>query len=1807
MANNYIDPTEKGIEGLKGINRLGYDPTTSGGLPLSNEEAALLGTLNKKFSDYDDSSLYYNPQAVPDMGWGDSVYDDNAYIGNLDYDVIQNRRADLQGAGVQLLNGILKGVATAGTTIADSIVGLPVGIIKAFAQGDVSKLWDNEVTQGTKALSDQLEKSLPNYRSVEEEEAPFWENLDTANFWGDTIIKNAGFMLGAYYGGLPAAKIGQVLTLGAVKSAKFFNATQKAIENTVKAGNYITKGLHAGTSAVVEGSIEAKNNSADWYNLQKAKTDDYYAQALEELDSTYLKGTPEYEEAFQGIAQAYNNSLQELDQKRKQMGNMDLFLNIPILTMSNIIQFAKILGGGFTTGVKGGLNIKGTLGNFRTSLGKHSYLKSGIKNALAEGTEEMSQKIASDFSGNLRGAEYTNYAIDEFRNAKVDVNASKESTDAVTSLGNAVYNNLTDVKSWEEFFVGALFGAVGMPQFGIKDNGKFGFKGMGGGIWNEYKENAEKLKQEQELVDYLNTRGAKELKETWHGLVRNKYYEDQKQKAIANKDEKAYHDANQKQAISDVIMFGKAGKLELLEAQLDDLGKSAENDKFIDDLLEETKVTVTVDQQKQEIDQQIQQIQEEELQDQFVLQTLLSKKESLEKRIKKQEELLNAETNPDRKNLLERELESINQEYQNFNEEYKRASLSISNNTSMRENSIEELERSKEYLEEYTFGPFMQGDTPMSKKDIRDKVKSKIKETKALIDIYKQNSEELQKDFQGKLTREQEETLIFLKLQQEGNKKRIIDIIKSLDNVRDNIIPGLKNNLREAEEALNEAKNQGKSEEEIKKLEESYQNIQFTLNTFNSLFYDYDESSGGKKAEELDTIKLEFIGFTEILSTLLAQFKTKEGYTIFGRPANEILEGLQKKSKDIEELIKETNLYEKKYTEYKKNPQNINQDRDSIEQEKAEAKRKGDLDELKDALHNGNRKEKAEFADEYDGTHEGEPEVEEGLTQEESQHLSQARFDNAVTKNLLNKATDLLLSNTPSQEVLKILDTIIKDIVCADIALNRTEIENLLSTKGQELLNEFTKNPDSFKEGETLDSLAQKILDFFGNLDLNKEQNEMREFFAKEAKSEAERIKKEEKESKDLAERMSTAPEEDSAEPSRNPKDGPEDDAALEPPKGVVTSATGLTTDKETSTATAYSDKKSAKEINFESPKGQSFMGKRIKGLKPFFSFYYQHKGPMITYIEALEQDLEQSAKDSSRGLQLLFKIADQFFDQLKKKTDDNKDFINRDELLTEARDPKNTNLEKLLQKSAYYNHIGFLHNIYIKLGIQDNVKHLKAKDKLIIRAYEYDNRYGIIPIIYKVETDPNTNKVIEIPVGIAITELQLNTESKFDKNKLLKDAYPEAAKIVEFLENNKEGYLETKVNEVYGGTMALSEDEVSVSKLYENNGTPKLGIITSTTSSNEESQFEGNSAAKENTLSVSNAKQGQVYVLVESPFGNFIPALAVPRSLSNILKNSKDPLCKELIKRITDIFKTSKDPAELKERLKDYIYLPGLKIEYDSNTKQYKFIYSKKLTFNNTDKVSKVVNLNIDEINESKVESFLNELLKNTEYKDTLTININVNKIDFNNSSHKDYIDFISQFLSVNLSSTTTINDWYSFNTPKEIKGTVNNNTPAIPNNSNPNNPVSTDPDGGNVDYTGNVTNNNGNTVNDNKEVKEQQDKALNNADSNRVIINENPLSKNFNLPDVSQQFGQTNTTSDSSTADNDNASNDDIDDDDLGEIEDDEYHSGIYRKVTKGSILSNYFERQKNKVLNMKPQSSSQVPKNLNNIEKENFNSCQ
>lgn len=1776
MANNYIDPTKKGTQGLKGINQLGYDPTTSG-LPLSNEEAALLGNLNKKFSDYDDSSLYYNPQVQPDSNWGDSVYDDNIYIGNLDQDVIQNRRADLQGAGVQLLNGVLKGVSTAATTIIDGVVGLPLGIIEAIGQGDVSKIWDNEITQATKGVSDAMEQIAPNYRSVEEEEAPFWENLDTPNFWGDTVIKNFGFLIGAYYGGLPYAKLGQLLTVGGVKTAQFFNASAKAIQNAAKVGNYATKGIHAGASAVVEGSIEAKNNSQDWYNLQKAKTDDYYAQALDELDSTYLKGTPEYDNAYQQIAQAYNYSLQELDQKKKEMGNMDLALNIPILTMSNIIQFAKILGGGFTTGVKGGLNIKGTLGNFRTSVGKHSYLKSGIKNALAEGTEEMTQKIASDFSGNLKGAEYTNYAIDEFRNAKVDVKASKESEDAVTSLGNAIYDNVTSAKSWEEFFVGALFGLVGMPQFGVKDNGKFGFKGMGGGIWNDYKENAEKLKEEQELVDYLNTRGAKELKETWHGLVRNKYYEDQKQEAIANRDEKAYHDANQKQAISDVIMFGKAGKLELLEAQLDDLDKSADNEEFIAKLIEKTKQTKTVDQQKAEIDKENEQIQDENFQESLAL-SLLEKK--VNKAQKKHEELVNslsASASEEEKSTHARKVEQSQKELDNLQREFEQAQINYNKSYSYREQLIEKNNAKKEALEEYTFGPFMEGDNPMSYEQARKKIHAKTKEVKDIIKDYRKISEEIQLASQGKFSRDQIETLTFLKTQESGNKRRIISLLESLGNIKDLVLTTLSDTIVSAQQELDKAKSENKSEEELKKIEDKVKGYQYIDELFKDILI-----NGPIDPDKLNTLYLENSGFASLLNTLIQSYEGSKDSIILGVTSETMMNRMKQKANDIKQLIEETNLYNKKFAEYLNKPEQIVEEAVQNSKKKEEALRTQETNKVEELLSSPDRAVRARAVSEIKSKQNNEvEEILNKLGDKSKEAYREAEKDLETIEKLYESASKFLGEEAATDES-QALRGIIGEYVFANGKITLEEAQKRSVQNGNADLVDLLLNRTS-QEEDTL----KKLKEFFNRPQLYEETvDKIQRGNAALDRAEAAKSREEEVKSKRVLET--------STEPSPNDNSsvsGKLPEPPVEPDKKDTDAPTSTLGEKEETPATTTT--KNNLNNNFDTNSNTNFSIRNqvsyrntYGGLRSWVSLYYYRSNNAIPFLEYIplyiKQALENETKDGKEDSQLYsIVLAPVDGTYAKEQGISDNENLSKKDIIKASREELFKGKKELVtyKQQAAYKHLEFLTELLNKAKAFDVLQNnqLNANDKIVIELYKGNDprAYGRVPLIYKVNTD-GTKQLI----GVALTEFQSHTLSNTK-------SYASSLNILEFFKENPDGQMTTQVEYIMGGILSLTNKNQTVAEVFQDD-TPKLGIVKDVTST--DSSFQSNVFA--DILRPNDEQQGQCYMLVKTSASNYVPALVSPMSLVDALKDS------EFLTELTKAFNSDKtNLQEYLQRLKNYFYLPGLKISYQNEVLSLTF--SKKLHFTNgeTTAIHRQLSFKEGEVSEDTIKRFFLNALKECDYENTLSINVNIN-----NLNNDDYVKFISKYLYVNVASPHTINDWFTYKAPSGIKTPNSKNSNTLNSDSNtPNTPVQIN-DNTTVDpNTGTVSRDDDTTINDDKEAQENQNKAQNNTSGVVIQTQDEYIEAERNL------FANSNTLINDNSTDTSNDSTDDSNDAFDDTEDDDSYHSGVYREVTKGSMLDKYFTQQREKVATISPKSESNVPKNLNSTETENFNSCQ
>ena len=152
------DPRQAGTSGLTGLN------TKKG----KNRYAEMMGiptTVEEyKISSSGQGESYAQPIFVEDYGRRSvdkKITDPNKLVN------LSDERGRMQSSFSQISNGTVKGVVLTGTTIGNTLGTFFVGIPEAIAEGDFSKLYDNEVTRAMKAVTDWSEDVLPNFYTDE--------------------------------------------------------------------------------------------------------------------------------------------------------------------------------------------------------------------------------------------------------------------------------------------------------------------------------------------------------------------------------------------------------------------------------------------------------------------------------------------------------------------------------------------------------------------------------------------------------------------------------------------------------------------------------------------------------------------------------------------------------------------------------------------------------------------------------------------------------------------------------------------------------------------------------------------------------------------------------------------------------------------------------------------------------------------------------------------------------------------------------------------------------------------------------------------------------------------------------------------------------------------------------------------------------------------------------------------------------------------------------------------------------------------------------------------------------------------------------------------------------------------------------------------------------------------------------------------------------------------------------------------------------------------------------------------------------
>jgi hypothetical protein len=436
----------------------------------------------------------------------------------------------------------LNGSAQFGARTASSFLGTVGGFLTGATQflgagalrGGEFKASDftmDYFSQGLDSFDKFIAEQMPIYQDPEEADQPWTSQLGSADFWAGNVLPNLGFTVGAALGTYATAGMGAFGLEGKLLQAA--GRSIKATETGMKLAN-AGKKFTSALGKFSKGSLSTERALGELGTL----TNPRIAKATIEGTETALKGQSSIgkklygtmmstvgESKFEAIG-TYNEMKQELldkgydeataDEYAKKAANVDFLLNTAVLGISNFVQFGHLFGTGKTlkgsvsSFINGNMTEGFTAKNLNTALGNlvakypkmaipakiGLYGGTAIAGGIREGAEEWAQYMGNKVSRNysdrvLKGynggfgsslAAFGEAASDEFRNPE---------------------NYNFQGEAGENFFLGALMGALGMP---VNLKGDFA-GGIVGAIQEETQNKklvAEKNARVQETVKDLN-------------------------------------------------------------------------------------------------------------------------------------------------------------------------------------------------------------------------------------------------------------------------------------------------------------------------------------------------------------------------------------------------------------------------------------------------------------------------------------------------------------------------------------------------------------------------------------------------------------------------------------------------------------------------------------------------------------------------------------------------------------------------------------------------------------------------------------------------------------------------------------------------------------------------------------------------------------------------------------------------------------------------------------------------------------------------------------------------------------------------------------------------------------------------------------------------------------------------------------------------------------------------------------------------------------------------------------------------------
>jgi hypothetical protein len=1703
---------------------------------------------------YKSKSLYNAAEAAPTRVQS-PLYDTHTPLGQSAYDKSEYDIDEFNDAGyirgenqpwiMQAINGTTKAAVLAGTTALNGVLGSIYGTATAVYHKDFDRFWDNDFSNTMKFINDVSEEWLPNYYTKEEQENPWYTNIFTPNFIFDKVVKNIGFTVGAACaGGIYAKALGGIFKgIGAIRALQGTGRSLKqALEIGGRAMEMSSAARHTKSiigsvmNAIGEGTIEAINNSDDYASAEKQKYDalsaedmgkayDRFAMEGGEFDANgnpVLDNTPKsikLQVDLKKIAEAKQAAYKGIEESRKRVGTWDLAANLPILTLGDWYTFGKMYAGGW----KGAKNVNG----IRTRATKeamdaakkegkdavkrlHDVVKKAKKTGyqgltaeekalveegksyllgdksyatlralgepLKEGLEEMNQSLAAKIPSNYYGSR-----IDAIYDAKMN----RESTEQVVDWWKATVQGFKDIygniDNYEEGFIGALTGMMGSPTFGKKNNstsetyiGRSKWIGMSGGVVPQWRNAIKDREHEREVVEHVNNilksgnleRGVKHL-------IAQTFFDNKQRVAVIKDDKKEYKDSELASMFENIMYLREGGKLDLLKRAIANMDGYTEED--AKKILETTKKEISIDGKN--------------------IEELVKRRDDLTAKYGEELEAYNKDKESTRQFEESMDASDPNQvaKLQEAKNNQARKEEQLNSMLDDIEKVSKEVKDSKSHTES---GYLDEDGNLMSPEEVLKDLNERKEKYKTIIDYVANTVKDINNATGEALSNEQLSTLVWYKTMMKDWQDRANSIGISLDRLIGSIVnnPELQASLQALDDRL-----EGIDESKLTSLEQIVfggqlrnrkllKNYLASAKSIMDLFQkinEHSEDAGLSLARALNDDTEITIGEDKNAK------KVKNGDYIFDAlvsiiGANKTFTedekmAFSKNLTDLKRIGNDYNTYMKLLTEYTKNPSNIDK---AHEASTNRATREA----------NQNKRKKTTNSVRFDGKT-GELAVDLKNQKDSLEEIGYDEWKKSLSdeeRAKVDKAEKLIDAVDSLNEMV--------DGQIDDKTLN--EIAHAMINDGIEPsddINELLRHVEAKEDVETLRKVIEASSsdpeNDFGNVEeVERLEAQYREFWddhidealryldAKEKASEGDQ-------SKEVEEmEASRAKEDDLSEGPNDENEGVDNGIDKSKSKSKKRDQTladrrkahkrnskkssDTTVDKTPSTVEQDQTevKKQAESRTINEKRSRRLEERRKRNYttaysnRPQISEYFMFGNDLQTYLQYITDHPDKIPKA-----------------------------------------PKGTSQEEF--NKVYVQYIKAVHQYLKDNGAFDYVKSkLKAGQELIFTVDdELSKNAGVPIVVIKAKTD-NGDYVV---VGTMKSELDFNSinsrtkksygETDVEQKKLYEEVLE---KYKEYKENKEEGEFigaTTTVDKLMGGDIAFSTvNEHSVSDIFENTGSPIIfGVVDS--SGNIDT---GNTNYNDRILQVdiSNAKPGQVYLLIPSNNGSLVPALCYGTNLEDLIDNDNDWYINNLIKVIQSLTQPTK-LGSLKNEL-------AKALGYSTQTIHINYGYNDGGNFKSTNDLNeadrirvsvvnragktviRIITLNENkEVTREKAKTFINSLIEDSSTEGyTLTVNLDTTK-----RNNKEYLNNIAQYYYTNVvkGETHTINDWFIYNSPNKTNKVEKPVTPS---------PKETTPTGAPKSTVTKVVNGVTYTIrdgdvydeNDNRLSKEEADKVL-------------------------------------------------------------------------------------------------------------------